>query len=281
MALLLVLLCGRAAAVKPAARARAFASAQLATVRADDTAAMVATFAPDAVLLGLGHSGAPAAKAADLRDALMNGSPHSTFKKATIRSIVAGGDDSQVWFTAEIDTVYDNFEPEGMGSGPNSHQASRLTELIVKDGDTWKAVAGVIDRPTATSGYYTPAPVEVANPTAAGPLAPLLASPAALIERLASAPGSFVLGTDRRERGIGRPAARKLLGRWTKLGLQLGGAVREVQSSSYAFAQAGVSWTARSKYDKDRTLTYTMTALVIAVPDGDGWRVVAVHYASE
>jgi hypothetical protein len=261
-----------AGGITPAVRARTFLEAQL--KKLDDKSNVTA----DALVLGPWGSEESFTKEvnADLSMALVGGSPHNVLKKTTIKSLVAGGNDLVVWFTAEIVATYDGIEPE-QRMRRNLKSTSRFTELIALDGETWKVVAGAFTRSIGVVNGGGGEPTEkLANKTQAGTLTALVTSPADLAKAWSTDKSSFVLGTESAERAVGPAAVKKLLGRWTKLGLKQYGDVREVQTKNYAFVQTGVYF---AKTDKDKKVTYyEMPVLLIAVPDGQTWKVVAVHY---
>jgi hypothetical protein len=187
-----------------------------------------------------------------------------------ITSLVAGGDQSVMWYTSDVAAEYSG-AAEGVGEFHNS-ATHRITQVAVRDGKGWKVVASLIGlEGGAMSGG---APGDVAGATAAGPLAPLLASPKAIAAVLSADPRTFVLGTEKGERAIGPAAAKKLLTSWAKLSLVVDGKVREVETKSYGVVQAHVKWTK----GKD---THWMDAMLVAVPASNNtWKVVGVHYAN-
>jgi len=281
--LLLACLSSTAYADKPLDRAKAFLAGQVEAIRKDDTPAFVATFTADAVMTG-GYSDQPVHELEhfDARDAFLDGSPHSVFKKIAIKSLTAGGTADVVWLTAELAATYNNHELEG-SLIRNAVRVTRLTELVVRDGSSWKVVAAALAYPLPSVSNIHPEHNKIANPTKPGPLVPLIASPAELAKKLATDNNLVVLGTDTNERAVGPAAARRMLGRWTKLGLTIDtAAVRERRTATYGFAQASVRFTAKASYDKNQTLYYNMQALLIALPAGPGdWRVVVVHYVND
>jgi hypothetical protein len=187
---------------------------------------------------------------------------------ARIDTIAAGGGDGVVWFDASV-TLAMSGAAEGVGEFKNTGKA-RVSQLAVSAGSGWKVVASIFDW-GGPPNHGAPQPIGGATP--AGQLAPLLASPKALADALATDPHVFVVGTEKSERAIGPAAAKKLLASWSQLKLSVEGPVREVETKTYGFAQAHVKWTK----GKD---TYWMHALIIAVPAASGWRVVGVHYAA-
>ena len=188
--------------------------------------------------------------------------------RSKITSLVAGGDQNVAWYTSDVSADYSG-AAEGVGEIHGS-STCRITQVAAPDGKDWKVVASL----TGCGALSFGPPGDVGGATAAGPLAPLLASPKALAAALSADPHTFVLGTEKAERAIGPTAAKKLLTSWAKLSLVVDGKVREVETTSYAFVQGHVKWT------KGKT-THWMDAMLVAVPaPGGGWKVVGVHYAN-
>ena len=280
---LIVLAATTAAADKPADRAKAFVQTQLAAMTKANDAAVKATFAADAILLGgTFDSSVPIAKQdnVEFQGFLMNGSPHSGFRTASIKSVVAGGTDAFVWLTAEISATYASQEPE-----QKAHTVThvvRMTELVVADGSTWKCVAAVFDRPGPVEGHYEAYAKPVGGATKPGGNRMLLASVGTVAAgMMADDPNAFALGTEAGERGIGPAAARKLLKAWSDLPMNIVGDSREVETKAYAFVQGKVAFKLPDKDDHSKNLIYPMSALVIAIPAHGGWNVVALHYAND
>ena len=273
----LLAIAGSAYAETPTDRAKALVTSQLAAVTKNDDKAFQATFTADAHLDSYWNNGPlSTAPSGYVRDPFMNGSPHSEFKKIKLDKIVAGGDANVVWLTADVSTTFAEHEPEQDNNRSNRVEKKRLTELIVLDGSTWKAVAATLTVPEATHGSTSADHSTLKDATKPGPLAPLAASPTELIKKLSSDKNVFVLGTDTAERAIGPAAAKKLLGKWTKLKMTIDEkSVREVETKTYGFAEVTVTY---STTKKDETLYYDMTALILAVPNGSDWSVVGIHY---
>lgn len=287
-----VLLCiaTSAYAETPTDRAKAFVTSQLAAVTKGDTKAFQAMFGADAYVESYSPN-EPLSKHElyDLADPFMSGSPHNEFKKIKLEKLVAGGDANVVWFTGDISTTYAEHEPEQDDNRSNAVAKTRFTELIVLDGSTWKAVAASLVSPRETSRSIHPEHSMLKDATAPGPLAPLAASPADLIKKLSTDKNVFVLGTDKNERAIGPAAAKKLLGRWAKLKMTFDEkSIREVETKTYAFAEVSVTYTTSettkltvAPWKKTETIYHPMTALIIAVPKGDDWSVVGIHYSND
>lgn len=252
-------------APKPEAKGRAVLEAQIAAIH-DGDAKVRALYDKDAVLLGSESSDTVGETATDYV-ALIETMGSVQVDGIKIDTIAGSGDDHIAWFTATTKVAYSG-AAEGVGTFKNTGTA-RISQLAVLDGTTWKVVASLVDSGRMTGAKREPA--RIAGATARGPLVPLLASPKALADALSTDPNVFVIGTEQSERAIGPAAAKKLLGQWSKLNLSVVGDVREVETKSYGFAQANVKWT------KGKDAIW-MQALIIAVPSGDSWRVVGVHY---
>jgi hypothetical protein len=234
----------------------------------DDDAHRRARYTKDAVLLGSREEtvGETPEDYVDLIPTL--GSVQVDVSRIT--SLVAGGDQSVVWYTSDVSADYSGAaEGEGEIHGSAKH---RITQVAVSDGKAWKVVASLLG--LEGGAMFSGAPSDIGGATAAGPLAPLLASPKALAAALSADPHTFVLGTEKAERAIGPAAAKKLLTSWAKLSLVVDGKVREVETKSYGVVQGHVKWT------KGKA-THWMDAMVVAVPaPGGAWKVVGVHYAN-
>ncbi|HUS30520.1 MAG TPA: hypothetical protein VMZ53_18550 [Kofleriaceae bacterium] len=283
---LLAILCltTTAFAETPQERAKAFVTTQLNAIVKNDADAFKATFSADAVLLASGaYEPIATRENLEFQQMLMSGSPHDVFKKAKLDKIVAGGDANVIWLTAELATTYDAYDEE---TPPKKNQTARtrLTELLVADGTTWKAVAASLAQPRSSSGTpEDPSHTMVESATKPGPLAPLVANPTELIKKLSADKNVFVLGTDKNERAVGQTAAKKLLTGWSKLKLTIDEkSVREVATKTYAFAQVSVTYTTPKKVSgKAVTLYHPMTAIIMAVPSGSDWSVVGVNYIAD
>jgi hypothetical protein len=104
----------------------------------------------------------------------------------------------------------------------------------------------------------------------------LLASPDDLAASLAD--GAVVAGTDASEHAVGKTDAKTLLAKWKKLSLSLEEAdkVREVHTAAYGYALANNNL-ANSQPNKP---PYRMNAIIVAVPTGSAWSVVAASYGA-
>jgi hypothetical protein len=271
LAIVLVLLGHVAHAEKPTESARAILDTQLEALRTDATK-WPATFSDDALILGLATD-QPASSLA-LRtvifDRIVNGPGEIT--KTKVASLVAGGDDKTLWWTAEV--VFSGTLREAGTTTPTWTEKFRFSELATSsDGKAWKVVAAAFDqgRKDLPEVSADDVPDKLAGATEAGALSALLASPASVASSISTAPSTFVIGSSPKERGVGK-AAKKTLAGWRKLSLAVVGTPREVHTATYGFAQGFVDW-------KHGKTTYRMLAVIFAVPRADGsWQPVGLHY---
>jgi hypothetical protein len=253
----------------PEVRARELMKKQLALLPDGKNAELLAMFAPGAVVL------VPDARPVDVsldlvsRIALLN--PHATLVSATITDMEVGSAPGAIWFDAELAIVVTSSE-EGRPAHRIPHTV-RAVELL--DGASgWKvAVASFAETRKAAKGSTTPG--EVPAPTAAGPLAALLADPKQIAEALPEDPSPFVLGTEAGERAIGQANALLLATKWGKLKFELEAKdkVHEVHTAAWGYAIGNVNLTV------PKDIPCRMSGLVLAIPKApDGWTIVGVVY---
>lgn len=271
--LLLLVSVGVAHAEAPADVAKKIVNAQLAGLQQMDDG-FDKTFAPGAVVNSSDVQNLQMVKV----DEIANGGFRTSIHATKLLSLTAGGDAKVVWLAgeAEISTrgVTGQKDNGDFEYGPSTKHTIRFTELAVADGGKWKVVAAQFARPGAPQ-RNTRAPASIDNETKADQLAKLVISSTALSSGLAKDATAVVFGTDKAERGIGGPAAKKLVDGWKSLKLELEGKVREVRTATYGFVQANVNWI------QPGGAPYRMRALLIATPDPSGaWTIRAVHYAA-
>lgn len=254
----------------PEARARAVLGAQLEALPAND-AAFMATFVKDAVVMLPGFA-AKLTPELEIGGQVANMNPHATMKSATLKSIVAGGSASLVWFAAEVEIVVESHEPQFEPS--IDKDVIRAVELLDAASD-WKVVAASFTRVHALSPMKISRGGIPGGTTEPGPLAKLAASPKSLADLLAADP-VVVFGTDGAERAVGQTAAKALLGQWKNLSLTLeaGDKFREVHTDHWGYALADVN------IAKPGGAPLRMSAFVVAVPSGGTWSVLAVSYGA-
>lgn len=255
----------------PQARARALLAQQLEALPSDDEA-MARMFTKDAVVL------VPVAWPLDgmtiydpsinLAEAVARMTPHATLQRKKLTKVTAGGNAAMVWLSAELDvatTAGEHGEPKPI----KKQRVVRVLELL-DAASSWKVVAASFGdvRPLEES-IFSPVPAQ----TPAGPLSKLLVAPHEVAASLADDPAVVVQGTDKAEYAVGPAAAKTLLAKWSKLKLEINkdSGVHEVRGKHWGYAVANVGYT---KGD----ISYAMSALIIAVPSGDAWSVVALHY---
>lgn len=242
------------------ARAKALLDRQIAAIKDRKDAELIATFTPDAVILN--PTAEPAAhQPSQLTDTIPRLAGHRTLKDIKVTKLVAGGNPNVAWFSAEL-------EIEFTDEGGKRTQPLRVLELIDGSG---KAITASFGDIKALSGGVGGSDLE--GMTQPGPLSKLLTSVDEAAAALANDPSVSVQGTDKGEYAIGPDAAKKQLAKWSKLKLSLDkNQAREVRTATYGYALANVNMPDPAGGD------FNMTGLVIAIPNGDKWSVVGVHY---
>jgi hypothetical protein len=271
--LLLVVSVGVAHAEAPADVAKKIVDAQLAALQKIDDS-FEKTFAPGAVVNASDVQNLQMVKVEEITGGGFRTSIHAT----KLLSLTAGGDAKVVWLAGEAElttrTVTGQKDNGDFEYGPSAKHTIRFTELAVADGAKWKVVAAQFAQPGAPK-RNTSAPTSIDNETKPDQLAKIVVSSTALSNGLAKDATAVVFGTDKAERGIGGPAAKKLVDGWKSLKLELEGKVREVRTATYGFVQANVNWV------QPGGAPYRMRALMIATPGPTGtWTIRTVHYAA-
>jgi hypothetical protein len=155
-----------------------------------------------------------------------------------------------------------------------------LIELIVPDGKQVKAKIVELMRavPDKELVDYNDAQdlVPIASPS---PLIAALAHPA----QLSTDPGTSVFGTGEGERGLGGPAAKKLVAGWAKLALEVVDTKVESDRSMYrTFEQrigdATVVWARLRMKLPGKPRWFPINGFAIGRKIGDAWELVAVMY---
>jgi len=250
------------------ARAHKILDAQLDALRAGGDA-IVATFAPDAIVL---VPDAREAKTAPmLREAIVRTSPHQQLADIKVVKLVAGGRDGAVWWSGELAITITGGEPQTGQSGGSAHV--RVTELATSDAD-WKVVAAAFSEASKPS-MQRAAPAPIPSATDAGPVSAFAANAKQLDAALADDPSVAVFGTDPDEVAYGKTAAHALVAKWAGASFALQGKPRELRGKTWGFALQNVDLVVPGDKYPSR-----MAGLLIAVPDGDAWRVVAAQYTS-
>lgn len=257
----------------PAKRAKQLLDKQLAVMTAGGSKELIATLAPDALVL-IPDAYVAAKSLGDFRVFL--DPDEASLNPATSRTLVAGGTADVIWLGAEITQPYRIIVDCQQNLGKcKGKRPLRATELFVKSGEAWTAVALHLDDPPPKNAMAPDEVTTVVAPTAAGPLTALLTDPTALAAAIKDDPGVIVFGTETTERAVGAAAAKKLLGGWKKLTFELDGKPTEVRTKTHGYAAATVRWVRKGKPP------IAMRATVFAVPgptDGT-WKVVAAHYS--
>jgi hypothetical protein len=236
----------------PASIARTLVSNQLAALRSPQ--AFIATLAPNAMILGNGSFAiASSSNATAVVSTLLRGPVTQT----VLNRVDAGGSGSAVWLSAELIFI------DASGCGGTD---ARLVELAVADRDRWSVVAVSF---TSNSGLTAPTDV-LARPRP-GPLTTYLASFTALTDALRddSSTAVAVGGKNRPDIfGLGRDAARRALEPLHAQDVSVTNAI-EVHGAGWGFAFGSLAIAGDS--------ARSAQVLLVAIPDGQTWRVVAVH----
>lgn len=246
----------------PDVRARRQLQAQLDALPADDKA-LRATFRPDALVLTQ-----EAFMAADTTLRLAPEvsrveAPGELLRSRRIDKLVAGAAPGVVWFSAEVTL-------EAVSDVTIKHRL-RVLELLDGASQDRAAVAAVGD---VEKKLYRGEMGPLVTRSAAGPLARLLIAPGEAATALADDPAVVVMGTAPGEVAVGPAAARGLLERWRTLPMVvLGDSVHEVHTPTYGYAVASIEMPPAGGGPSEK-----MLGLIIALPRGDGWAVVGIHY---
>jgi hypothetical protein len=187
-------------------------------------------------------------------------------KDIKVGKLVAGVRSDATWIAAELTQKYALLDCPNYLPRCHRKRTLRLTELVVNG----KVVTAHVDDPKHEAGTVEVTSIDPS--TEPGTLSEWLTKPKALATALLDDPSVVVLGTELGERAVGPSAARKLLGRWSKLALTVAGKPREVQTKTWGYAAANIEWKTKGK-------TVTMRGTVFAVNIDDAWKVVAVHYS--
>lgn len=243
--------------VSPAERAKQTLERLVTALRTDE-AAVLATFAPDAVVL-VPNPREVSEPNSGLREALARLPPSATLADVTVDKLVAGGNAEAIWLTAELTLVHGD-----------DVKTVRVTELATADRG-WKVVVGAFSEPnTVTGRKHGPGPLAFGTP--AGPLTAMLVDPSKLGVALAADPTVTVIGPKEGQRAQGA-GAKNFLAEWS--GLELETNAREVRGSGWGYALARLKLNVPGEKHPAR-----LSALVLGVPGGDRWSVVAAHYAA-
>lgn len=249
----------------PTAKAKELLDAQVAALgTCGESAALIATFSPDAVVFTPPGWRAVKDPNAGICEAIAITAPGQTVKSIKPGKLVAGGNASAVWLNTTLEITATGAKPRTI----------RVTEVMAAPG--WKVAAAAFTDADRQLGTVRPTQPPVPGASTAGPLAALLAVPTELDAALASDPAVAVFGTDAHEVAFRAEAAHKLLAGWSLRKLSVKSA-REVREAQWGYVQATVAW---DKGGEDGTLA--MCATVIAVPGAGGtWSVVAANFGAE
>ncbi len=201
----------------------------------------------------------------------VSGAFNESLGESKLGKQIVGGTTDAAWIVADLVQPYSLLDCPVPLARCHKKRPLRVSGLVADTGAGFQLVAGHVQA-TSTSGDLSSAELPVT--TTPGPLSALLTDPAALAAALVDDPNVVVLGTEAKERAVGKPAARKLLASWRKLKLTIAGKPREVHGARWGYAAANLDWA--RKADDVRHMRATVFATSI---DGKTWRVVVAHYS--
>jgi hypothetical protein len=243
---------------------------QAAALKAMEKDKLVALFAKDAAFIGPQDVGTIDE---DIVDTLFYPNPHANLTAVKVGAKQVGVRDGVAWLAFELVASYFGSEPE-LGSS-KWKTTYWVTELAVKDGETWKIVAAHFGVPQKGEGVALD---KIASTTKADKLATaVLASPESLALYLSKDPAATILGSDPSEKAFGNAAAKKLANSWKKLTWTVSNDVREVHGTAgktaWGYVIANVDLPSGKK-------TIHMRALVIGIlPASMPWEMVSAHFS--
>jgi len=215
-------------------------------------------------------------------------SPPYNISKLKITATKIGWSGTWGWVTAEIRLTSRMYaEPEGAGD-PHpkpENEVYHWIELVVADGDGVKGKAlGIYSaKPDSALAAYSE---DQKRPVIASPPALLaaLADPKRLPAVLAKDPATTVFGTSAREAALGPTAARKLVGSWSKVRMEVVG--HNDESSKLFFTpveltvdDATVVWGRLRMKLPNQPKGFLVDGFGIARMTATGFELVAVAYA--
>jgi hypothetical protein len=246
-------------------RLEQFLASQLASFR--DVGAFVDAFADTAIAFFPGslrpYEGTTQI-ANGFREAWGAGSAHT---EITTTPAMIGIVDSAALVTTEWRVVY----------GTAISFRVRVTEMIESRGGSPKIVAAHFSTPPrkGTSSLGEPVPAFPAGSvsTSGGVL---VTSPVDLATMVHDSAWTSAIGSDENEFAIGADAARKMLGAWKKVNLELVGNARIIEGSGYRAVFAFARWRT-SKSTLFRVLGIFVRGSGMTVPGP--WELASVHYS--
>ncbi|MBA3463962.1 MAG: hypothetical protein H0T46_28655 [Deltaproteobacteria bacterium] len=157
---------GSAAAedLPPAKRAKQLLDKQVDVMRPSGSTAFITTLAPDALVVTPDAYVIPKALGGD--DSFLDPS-EVMLGSAKVRTLVAGGTADLIWLGAELAHAYSHFDCPVALARCHGSRSLRATELLVRSGGAWTAVALHLDDPPPKKAA-TPEPTSIIAPIAAG-----------------------------------------------------------------------------------------------------------------
>jgi hypothetical protein len=240
-----------------------------------DDAAFKATLAPDALVSLDGD-----APTKEVR------TWHGSWEvsKAAVVDSHVGWSGTWGWLSAELDVsrvgVAEAIEAGGKPRPGRFH----LLALVVLDGNAVKTKVLVVTPTKLEKDIYVRNEIQELVPRTTSKLVALLAAPSAIASQLANDPAATVFGSAPTERAYGA-AAKKLIGGWSKLTLEVVDTKRAEMKPDYeplevSFGDVTVVW-ARVRYKLPAKKDwFLLDAFAIARKAGDSAELVAVMYGA-
>lgn len=183
---------------------------------------------------------------------------------------IIGGTADVAWIVAELTQPYSLLDCPVALARCHKKRPVRVTELVASTPKGWQVVAAHVQSKVKGGGT----PGDLPATTAPGPLTAWLTDPVALAAALADTPDVVVLGTEPKERAVGKKAGARLLTSWRKLALSIAGAPREVRTARWGYAAANVDWTR-----KPDDVVHMRATVFATSTDGAHWSAVVVQYS--
>jgi ketosteroid isomerase-like protein len=247
------------------ARVEQFLASQLASFR--DVGAFVDAFADTAIVFFPG-SLTPYEGTTQIANGFREAwGPASAHTEITTAPATIGIGGSAALVTTEWRVVY----------GTTMSFRVRVTEMIESRADSIKIVAAHFSTPPrkGTSSLGEPVPMFPAgSASTSGGI--LVTSPIDLATMVHDSAWTSAIGSDESEVAIGADAARKMLGTWKKVNLELVGNARIIEGSGYRTVFAFARWRT-SKPTLFRVLGIFVRGSGMATPGP--WELASVHYS--
>jgi hypothetical protein len=209
--------------------------------------------------------------------------PDVDVTRATVKNVKVGviGDDA-AWLTADL--VIRAAGMDDVGPFAYTSDPMRITELVVRDGDAWRAASAHFSYPTSDREMrdmiergWEPDDEPMEGAVEDAEHAALLTSMKSLAGRVAADKAVSVIGSTKGEKALGAAKAKKLLKKWAKLTFTAVGGVRWTEGTGWATAAANVAMTSK----KHKTPLYLYVLAIFRSSKEGGWELVSIHFANQ